>query len=147
MPIWLQATMAIFSALMGSTGLWALIQSNKKYRKDNSEAVQKNAEAMQKIVMGLAYTELKDRGSAYIQRGWVTREEFEDYQKYFYQPYKALGGNGLADRIHNDVISLPFYRPDLYIELKHSKHKVEDVTHDDKQNSAHAGTVSEQRQV
>ena len=43
----------------------------------------------------------------YIRRGWLTEEEYRDFEKYFYTPYKNCGGNGVADRIMIEVKNLP----------------------------------------
>lgn len=58
-------------------------------------------------MMGLAYIELMTLGANYINRGSITRDEYEDYRKYFYDPYKELGGNGVAERIMEAVQQLP----------------------------------------
>jgi hypothetical protein len=55
-------------------------------------------------------------GANYIQRGSVSRDEYEDYRKYFYDPYKELGGNGVAERIMQAVEQLPI-SPRRYAEV------------------------------
>jgi hypothetical protein len=61
--------------------------------------------------MGLAYHNIVDLGMLYINRGSITKDEYEDFRKYFYEPYIALGGNGVAERIMEDVKNLPFNAP------------------------------------
>jgi hypothetical protein len=58
--------------------------------------------------MGIAYEHIMTFGVAYIRRGFATRDEYEELRKYFYEPYKALGGNGSAERVMNEVEKLPF---------------------------------------
>jgi hypothetical protein len=58
--------------------------------------------------MGLAYDKIITIGMGYIQRGWVSKDEYEEYLKYLVEPYKEMGGNGVADRIAKDVGALPF---------------------------------------
>jgi len=58
--------------------------------------------------MGIAYEHIMTFGVAYIRRGWATRDEYEELRKYFFEPYKALGGNGSAERVMNEVEKLPF---------------------------------------
>jgi hypothetical protein len=67
--------------------------------------------------MGLAYDQLTTRGVGYIEQGWVTREEYGDFKKYYYDPYKALGGNGVADRIMEEVSGLPLMSHSRYAEI------------------------------
>lgn len=58
--------------------------------------------------MGLAYDKIVSIGITFIDRGWVTKDEYEEYQKYLVEPYKAMGGNGVAERVAKEVASLPF---------------------------------------
>jgi hypothetical protein len=58
-------------------------------------------------MMGVAYNQLTTLGIQYIERGSITKDEYEDLRKYFYDPYLALGGNGVAQRIMLEVESLP----------------------------------------
>lgn len=58
--------------------------------------------------MGLAYDKIVSRGIAFIERGWISKDEYEEYQKYLVEPYKEMGGNGVAERISSEVASLPF---------------------------------------
>jgi len=41
----------------------------------------------------------------YIDRGHISRDEYEAFEQYLYTPYKELGGNGLADKIKEQVTS------------------------------------------
>jgi hypothetical protein len=67
--------------------------------------------------MGLAYDKVTILGIAYIERGWITRDELEEYERYFFKPYKDLGGNGVAERIWMEVNKLPFRPHGQYEEL------------------------------
>ena len=46
-------------------------------------------------------------GGRYIQRGGITKDEYENLYDYIYLPYKALGGNGTAEKVMKDVDNLP----------------------------------------
>jgi hypothetical protein len=96
MDVWIRAVVIILCTIFGSGGWWAYLQSRDS-KKD----------ATTRILMGLVYTQLTTLGQQYIDRGSVTKDEFEDYVKYFYEPYRALGGNGFAERIMRDVKNLP----------------------------------------
>lgn len=87
------------TATLGSGGFWLYLQKRDSDRN-----------ATTKLMMGLAYSELTKRGEEYMSRGWVSIEEFEDFLKYFYKPYVDLGGNGVAEKIANDVKNLPMRR-------------------------------------
>lgn len=94
--VWFRVITIIVGSGGLSGGLWAYLQ-----RRDTK----KNAST--KLMMGLAYANLMSLGQMYIDRGWVTKDEFEDYQKYFFTPYKDLGGNGVAERMMEGVHGLP----------------------------------------
>lgn len=85
------------TSVLASSGFWAYLQ-----RKDTRR------DATTRLLMGLAYDQLTRLGLMYMHRGSITKDEFEDYRKYFFDPYKALGGNGVAERIMRDVSLLPF---------------------------------------
>ena len=46
-------------------------------------------------------------GMRYIDRGWITQDEYENLNSYLYEPYKKLGGNGSALRVMQEVNKLP----------------------------------------
>ena len=57
--------------------------------------------------MGLAHDRIIELGIIYIERGWITQEEYENLHDYLYKPYEALGGNGTGKRIMEEVKKLP----------------------------------------
>lgn len=97
METWLQLVIAIVGSFGASSGFWAYLQ-----HKDRARA------ATTRLLMGIAYEHIMTFGVAYIRRGWATRDEYEELRKYFFEPYKALGGNGAAERVMNEVEKLPF---------------------------------------
>lgn len=96
MDVWLQVVLASAGSVVASSGFWAYVMRKGETRSATTQ-----------LMMGLAYIELMTLGANYIQRGSITRDEYEDYRKYFYDPYKELGGNGVAERIMSAVESLP----------------------------------------
>lgn len=103
MANWWLPLMVAIASILASSGFWAYVQY-----KDSSKS------AMQRLLMGLAYDKVTSLGMDYIKRGWITRDEFDEYQKYFVEPYLALGGNGVAERICRDVARLPFHSHSRY---------------------------------
>lgn len=106
MDVWLQVVLASFGAVVASSGFWAYIMR----RSERNSAVTQ-------LMMGLAYIELSTLGMSYINRGSITRDEYEDFLKYFYDPYKALGGNGVAERIKAQVDTLMLVSQHPYAEV------------------------------
>lgn len=91
---------AIIVATLASSGLWSLVLyliQRKDTRKD----------ALTKLMLGLAYREITVSCLEYINRGSVTKDEYEDLIKYLFTPYKELGGNGTAERLVGEVQKLP----------------------------------------
>ena len=60
------------------------------------------------MVLGLGYDRIITLGIRYIERGWITRDEYENLYDYIYTPYKELRPNdGTANKIMHDVKNLP----------------------------------------
>lgn len=90
-----------FLATLGaSSGFWAYLQWRGSSRSVNT-----------KLLMGLAYDRLSHIGMRHIKRGWLTRDEYEDFRRYLYDPYQQLGGNGSASRIMSEIDKLPLHPP------------------------------------
>lgn len=97
METWVQLVLTIVGTFGASSGFWAYVQHKDRART-----------ATTRLLMGIAYEHIMTFGVAYINRGWATRDEYEELRKYFFEPYKALGGNGAAERVMNEVDKLPF---------------------------------------
>lgn len=61
-----------------------------------------------KLIMGLAHSKIVQLGITYMERGWITKDEYDDLQRYLFTPYHELGGNGTVERIMRAVERLPF---------------------------------------
>lgn len=90
-----QVIITIFTSILASSGLWAFI--NSRLDKNNSE---------RELLVGIGHIELVFFGMQYIERGWITREEYETMQG-LYKPYVKLGGNGSGTKIMKEIEELP----------------------------------------
>lgn len=90
------AVSAIVAAALTSGGLWALVAK----RADRNDAERK-------MLVGLAHDRIVHLGMAYIQRGYITQDEYENLNDYLYAPYEKMGGNGSAKRVMEEVRRLP----------------------------------------
>ena len=100
MEPWVQQIgVPIIVALLTSSGLWALV--SKQADKNNAE---------RKMLVGLAHDRITHLGMAYLTRGYITQDEYENLNDYLYQPYEKMGGNGSAKRIMEEVRKLPIKR-------------------------------------
>ena len=66
----------------------------------------KHREAMNVVLTELALTELIARRKKYVARKYNTVHGLKSFVK-LSESYKALGGNGLIDKLHKDVSRLP----------------------------------------
>jgi len=87
--------MTIIVTTMASSGFWAYIMKR-----------QSNRSATTRLLMGLAHDRIIFLGMTYITRGWITKDEYEDFDKYLWEPYSEFGGNGLAEKVHTEVSNL-----------------------------------------
>lgn len=97
MSEWVQIALTSVTTVLASSGFWAYLRSRNKSR-----------DATDRLMMGIAYDKITSYGLAYIERGWITKEESAELRKFFYEPYRALGGNGTAEQIMEQVADLPF---------------------------------------
>lgn len=92
----LELALTVLASVLASGGFWAFIQS----RRDK-----KDAKTL--MILGIGYQQIRTIGKEYIDRGWISLDEFNDFIKYLYEPYKAMGGDGSADRIKETLSRLP----------------------------------------
>ena len=86
-------------AVFGSTGFWSWVQSRGK---------KKSAEA--RLLLGIAYSEIIRRSEHYIHQGYIAVDEYNELNRYLYEPYRDLGGNGTAQKLMDEVRKLPTER-------------------------------------
>ena len=91
-----QILITIFCSILASSGFWAWLM--KRNDKDDAQV---------QLLRGIAHNMIIDSGMIYIKRGWISKDEYADFEKYLYEPYDKTGGNGLAHRVHEEVLKLP----------------------------------------
>ena len=94
--IWVERILTIFAAVLASSGFWAWLQKRSE-RKD----------VRTRMLVGLGHDRIMYLGMKYIERGYITHDEYENLYEYLYKPYAELGGNGSAKRIMGEVDKLP----------------------------------------
>lgn len=97
---WGQLLVPILVATITSNGMWLYIQTKRNKKSATSQ-----------MLVGLVQDQIVTRGQTYLERGWVTAEEYDNFVRYLYKPYVACGGNGLAEKIMKDVQRLPMCEP------------------------------------
>lgn len=108
MDNWMQILLTVFSSVLASSGLWAYI-GKKSEKKD----------VKTEMLIGLGHDRIMYLGMVYIDRGWITSDEYENLYEYLYKPYEKMGGNGSAKRIMNEVNKLPIHKSQYKEESNH----------------------------
>lgn len=109
MEIWLPIVITAVCSVAASSGFWAYIQ--KRLDKNDTKT---------QMLIGLGHDRIIFLGMTYIDRQQITQDEYENLNDYLYKPYKALGGNGSAERIMNEVNKLRIVKS-TYIQGGNSK--------------------------
>lgn len=108
MEPWIQTVVTIVCSVIASSGFWVWLQKHMD-KKD----------ARTKMLVGLGHDRIMSLGMSYIERGYITQDEYENLREYLYEPYIELGGNGSAKRVMAEIDKLPI-RPSVY--HKEEKH-------------------------
>ena len=90
-----QIILTIITAFLASSGLWAFLGNR----------LERNS-AERELIVGIGHIELVFFGMQFIERGWITRDEYDTMQD-LYKPYVKLGGNGSGTRIMQELEKLP----------------------------------------
>lgn len=92
---WIEFAVTIMCSVLASSGLWTLIL--KKMEKKDVKT---------QMLIGLGHDRVISLGMEYIERGWITHDEYENLYDYLYKPYELMGGNGSAKRVMEAVDKL-----------------------------------------
>ena len=98
MDTWFQIFVTILCSVIASSGFWAILQ----HMGDRNSAEKE-------MLVGLAHDRIVYIGMQYVERGYITRDEYENLHDYLYVPYAKLGGNGSAKRVMDEVDKLPIH--------------------------------------
>jgi hypothetical protein len=93
---WVELAVTVICAVLASNGFWALIQ-NKREKKD----------AKVQMILGLGHDRIIHLCKHYLEQGHISTDDYENLYEYLYKPYKAMGGNGTAQRLMERVEKLP----------------------------------------
>lgn len=90
-----QIILTIITSLLASSGLWAFLSS--RLERNNAE---------RELIVGIGHIEIVFFGMQFLERGWITEDEYETMQE-LYKPYVKLGGNGSGTKIMKEIEKLP----------------------------------------
>lgn len=100
-------TLAVVFAILASSGFWAFITVIVQKHLENKYSVYSRESVEREMLIGLAHDRILSLGMKYIQRGYITKDEYENINQYLYEPYSKLGGNGSAKKIMEELNKLP----------------------------------------
>lgn len=93
---WVKMVITVVCSVVASSGFWTFLQNRKGKNDSKTE-----------LLIGLAHDRIIYLGNSYIERGYITTEEYENLHDYLYVPYSKNGGNGSAERVVIEVKKLP----------------------------------------
>ena len=94
-----QIVLTVLSSVLASSGLWAYLMNRCERKNVKNE-----------MLVGLAHDRILYLGMSYIERGYITQDEYENLYEYLFKPYEKMGGNGSAARIMREVDKLPLVK-------------------------------------
>ena len=83
---------AVLLTLLASSGFWAFVI-----------AMIEKKSARNRMLLGLGHDRIVFLCMKYVEKGEITQGEYENLNKYLYEPYKKMGGNGTAERLMQEV--------------------------------------------
>lgn len=101
MQHWIELAVTVICAVFASNGFWSLLEKRRE-KKD----------AKVQMILGLGHDRIIHLCKFYLEQGWISTDDLENLYNYLYLPYKAMGGNGVAERLVTKVEALPATPPD-----------------------------------
>jgi hypothetical protein len=95
---WLKTAVTILVTLLGSAGFWGYLEARRSKKSANT-----------RLLVGIAHDRIVFLGMKYVERGYITRDEYENLNDYLFEPYSEAGGNGSAKRVMEEVRKLPLH--------------------------------------
>nr|DAH22793.1 MAG TPA: holin protein [Caudoviricetes sp.] len=95
---WIKTAITILLAFVGSAGFWGFLEARRKKNDANT-----------RLLVGMAHDRIVFLGMKYVERGYITKDEYENLNDYLYEPYAAAGGNGSAKRVMEEVRKIPLH--------------------------------------
>lgn len=119
---WVQTIVTIVGSVFASSGLWAFVSMLIQHKHDKDEAEDQTNVALSNMVRGLAHAKIVEVGTRFLKKGYVTFDDLDEFNHYLYKPYEALGGNGYAKKIWEQVSKLPVVLDEPIVERKEEPH-------------------------
>ena len=99
----LEVVLTVLGAVFASSGFWAYLIA----RRDKKRDIENKDNVTTRMILGLGHDRIIYLCEKYIDRGYVTSDEYENLREWLYEPYIEMGGNGTAKRLMSIVENLP----------------------------------------
>ena len=83
------------------TGFWTWLTTRSH---------KKSAET--RLLLGIAYAKIIAVCEKYIEQGWIPSGEYNELNRYLFEPYENSGGDGTAKKLMGEVRKLPIKKED-----------------------------------
>lgn len=93
---WLQTIITVVAAMIACNGFWAFMQS-----------IHDKKSLSRLMLLGLGHDRIQYLCLKYINRGWVTSDEYTNLHDYLYSPYIAMKKDGIIEKLMKEVKALP----------------------------------------
>lgn len=101
---WVTMMLTIIGSVLASSGFWAYMQKTSEKKDVRTQ-----------MLVGLGHDRIIFLAMTYIERGYITRDEYENLYDYLYKPYLGMGGNGSASKAMQEVNKLPLVNPAYHL--------------------------------
>ena len=98
-----------FSALISS--LIAAISAHVQRKQEKKDKAEEKTDVRNQAISQILLRQIQTFGGELIRDDSVTAEEYRQFEEMF-QTYKALGGNGYADKLHEEIRRRPLTKED-----------------------------------
>jgi hypothetical protein len=95
-------TLTALVTLAASSGFWAYIE----FRQRSNKSVNVHTKTQTALLIGLAHDRIVFLAMRYIDRGYITFDEYENLMGCLIKPYRTLHGNGFVDRLVKEINTL-----------------------------------------
>jgi hypothetical protein len=99
----IELLITFLTSMIASSGFW-LFLDKKNTTRDLSK----------RLLIGLAHDRIICLSMQYIDRGSITKDEYENLCEFLYLPYLAMGGNGSVKRLMAEVDKLPILQSNIF---------------------------------
>jgi len=102
----IELVISVILGFIASSGFWGFLM----HKMDKREKEDAKLKMMEEMLIGLGHDRVMYLGTSFIDRGYITSDEYENLHDYLYTPYEKMGGNGSAKHIMDKVDKLPIYK-------------------------------------